>query len=84
MSRAYSALHDGRYESALKRLSEAEKFVPPTPELQAEISFLRGQSYEGMKRLPEAIGCYKYVAATFPQTVYAFQATERLKTLDVK
>jgi len=77
-------MHDGRYDSALARLSAAEKYVAPTPELQAEIAFLRGKSYEGLKRLPEAIGSYKYVAATFPQSIYAFQATERLKELEVK
>ncbi|MDB6147515.1 MAG: hypothetical protein JWO45_1179 [Spartobacteria bacterium] len=84
ISRAYSAISDGRYDSALVRLSEAEKLVPPTPELKAEISFLRAQSYEGLKRLPEAIGSYKYLITTFPQSSYAFQATERLKLLDEK
>jgi tetratricopeptide (TPR) repeat protein len=84
IGRAYSALRDGRYDSALARLSEAEKLVPPTPELQAEISFLRARSYEGLKRLPEAVGSYKYLAATFPKSIYAFQATERLKELTAK
>jgi outer membrane protein assembly factor BamD (BamD/ComL family) len=82
MGRAYSAIKDGRYESALARLSEAEKYVPPTPELQAEISFMRGKSYEGMKNIPEAIGSYRYVVETFPKSIYAFQAKERLKVLD--
>lgn len=82
MGRAYSAIKDGRFESALARLSDAEKYVPPSPELQAEISFLRGQSYEGMKRTPEAIGSYRYIVGTFPKSIYAFQAIERLKVLD--
>ena len=84
MSRAYSAISDTRYDAALARLAEAEKLYPPTPELQAEISFLRAKSYEGLRRLSDAIGSYKYIVATFPQTTYAFQATERLKTLEGK
>ncbi len=82
MGRAYSAIKDGRYESALARLSDAEKYVPPSPELQAEIAFLRGRSYEGMNRIPEAIGSYRYLVETFPKSIYGFQAKERLKILD--
>ena|SRR5215216_665688 len=84
MIRAYSAISDGRFDSALARLAEAEKHTPPTPQLQAEISFLRAKSYEGLKQTPDAIGTYKYIVATFPQSSYAFQATERLKLLDAK
>ena len=84
IGRAYSAISDARFDSALARLSEAEKYVPPSPEMQAEIAFLRGKSYEGLRRLPEAIGCYKYIVATFPNSMDAFQATERLKQLLVE
>lgn len=84
LARAYSAIKDGRYDSALIRLSEAEKYATPTPALQAEIGYLRGRSYEGLKRVPEAVGSYRYVVATFPDTEFAFQAKERLKELEQK
>lgn len=84
MSRAYTAIAEGRYDAALARLAAAEKYVPPSPELEAEISFLRARSYEGLSRLPDAIGIYKYLVATFPKSPYAFQAAERLKALPGK
>jgi len=37
MSRAHSGIQKGDYEFALKRLSEAEKYVEPTSDLKAEI-----------------------------------------------
>jgi len=83
MIRAYSAIQDGRYEAALARLSEAERYTAPSPALEAEIAFLRGKSYEGLKRLPEAIGSYRYLVVTYPDSIYAFQAQERLKAIEV-
>jgi hypothetical protein len=80
---AYSAVADGRYESALSRLADAERYTPPTPELQVEISFLRAKSFEGLNQVSDAIGTYKYIISAFPQSPYAFQATERLKLLEV-
>ncbi len=82
MSRAYKAIKDGRYDAAIARLSEAEKYVTPTPALQAEIAFLRGQSYEGLKRVPDAVGCYRYLVATYPESIYAYQAEERIEALE--
>ena len=81
MIRAYSSIKDSQYHAALSRLSEAEKLTPPTTALMAEIAFLRGQCYEGLRRLPEAIGSYRYLVATFPESIYAYQAAERLKEL---
>ena len=81
MSFAYRAVNKGKYDSALAHLARAEKRTQPTPALQAEIAYLRGQCYEGLNRAPDAIGVYKYLAATFPDSQYAFQATERLRQL---
>jgi tetratricopeptide (TPR) repeat protein len=82
MSRAHRAIKSGRFDDALARLSAAEKYADPSPELQAEITYLRGRAYEGMKRIGDAIGCYRYIVVKFPQSVYAYQSRERLKELD--
>ncbi len=84
MTYAYSAVKAGRYHDALAWLSEAEKHGVLTPDLDAEIGFLRARSYDGLQRTPEAIGGYKHVIATFPHRVYTFQAKERLKELEAK
>lgn len=82
MLRAYSAIGEGRYEDALKRLHAAESYVDPSPALMAEIKFLQARSYDGMKQVPEAIGAYRYVIATYPQSIYAYQAKARLDIID--
>ena|SRR5882757_7004521 len=81
MLSVYSDIKKEHYNAALAELSSAEGYVKPTPELQAEISYLRGQCYEGLNRQPEAVGSYKYVVTTFPESSYAFQAKERLLVL---
>jgi len=82
MSRAYSGIEKGEFEFALKRLSKAEKYVEPTPDLQAEIVYLRAACYEGLKRYSEAIEALKYLKDKFPDTNYAYQAKEKLKRLE--
>lgn len=82
MLRAYSAIKQRRYDDALVRLSEAEQYQEPTPELRAEIAFLRARSYEGLNRLSDAAALYRYLVAVFPQSPYSYQARERLRVLD--
>ena len=79
---AYSDIKKSKFQEALSELSQAESYLKPSPALQAEISFLRGQCYEGLKRIPEAIGSYKYLVATFPESIYAYQAKERIQVLE--
>ena len=81
---AYSDIKKNKFDDALAGLSRAESYTKPAPELQAEISYLRGYCYEMLKRIPEAIGSYKYAADTFPNTNYAYQAKERLAALSAK
>ena len=81
MLSVYSDIKKEHFNAALAELSSAEGYVKPTPQLQAEISYLRGQCYEGLNRQSEAVGSYKYVATTFPESSYAFQAKERLLAL---
>jgi lipopolysaccharide biosynthesis regulator YciM len=56
MIQARAKLDEGGYKEALAKLADAEKMVAPTPELQAEILYLRAECYEGLGRKPEAVG----------------------------
>lgn len=78
---AQNSLDHDRYQSALRHLHRAEHYGKFSPDAQAEIIFLRGQAYEGLGRLSEAITSYKYVIAKFPDTQFAYQAKERLSEL---
>ena len=82
MSRAYSGIKKGEYEFALKRLSDAENYVEPTPQLMAEITYLRAVCYEGLERYGDAIGALKFLIDKYPDTSYAYQAKEKLKGLE--
>ena len=82
MSRAHSGIEKGEYEFALKRLSEAEKYVNPTPDLKAEIVYLRATCYEGLERYSEAIGALRYLIDKLPDTSYAYQAKEKLREIE--
>ena len=82
MLRAHSGIEKGEYEFALKRLSAAEKYEESTPDLKAEIVYLRATCYEGLERYGEAIGALKYLIDKFPDTSYAYQAKEKLRKLE--
>ena len=50
MSGAYDAFEEQRYTYALKKLSDAERYQDPSPDLKAEIMYLRSTCYEGMEK----------------------------------
>jgi outer membrane protein assembly factor BamD (BamD/ComL family) len=78
MLRAHSGIEKGKYQFALKRLNEAENYTKPTPQLMAEIAYLRGVCYAGLARPAEAKALFKYVVDHFPDTEYAYKAREQL------
>ena len=82
MRLANSAIKEGNYNYALQELAAAENYKEPTDELKAEIAFLRGRSYEGLNRMPEAIEMFRYVADTFPANPYGYLAKEKLRQLE--
>jgi tetratricopeptide (TPR) repeat protein len=82
--RARSGISDGKYEFALKRLSEAESYADTTPELKAEIIYLRAICYEGLGRHDDARGALKYLVDRLPDSSYAYQAKEKLRTIERK
>jgi outer membrane protein assembly factor BamD (BamD/ComL family) len=79
---AYSMIDKGKYDSALKKLSHAEKYKEPTPQMMAEITYLKAVCYEGLNKPEDAIGTLKYLLDKFPDSTYAYQAREKLKKLE--
>lgn len=81
MLRARAALRDGRYRAVLEHATRAESYGETSPAKGAEIGYLRGRGYEGLGRNDEALGAYRYVARTFPDTIWGSQAAEKVKTM---
>lgn len=82
MSLAYSAMEKKNYEKALDQLSSANRSKKATPEIKAEIISLPATCYEELGRNEDAIGALKYLVVTYPDTLYAFQAEQKLKWLE--
>ena len=83
LSFAYDAYARGDFDKALGELSEAENYTKPSPELHAEIVFLRSQCLEGKGQMEEAVGGYKYIVQNYPTSEYAFRSKEKLASLGV-
>jgi outer membrane protein assembly factor BamD (BamD/ComL family) len=78
MLRAHSGIEKGKYDFALRRLADAERYVGPTPQLKAEIAYLRGICYAGLGKAAEARAMFKYVVDHYPDTEYGYKAKEQI------
>jgi hypothetical protein len=78
---AYESYNKQEYVVALKKLSSAESYTEASPELKAEIYFLKASTLDNMGRNAEAEGMYKYVAKYFPRNQYGYAAQEKLNKL---
>ena len=78
MMRARAGLNDKRYVFTLHRLAEAEAYHELTPELKAEISYMKGMCYQGLSRTDEARAMFHYTAEQFPTTEFAYMSRQKL------
>jgi len=82
LNRAQSGIAEGKYDFALRRLTEAGEATKPTPAVGAEIGYLKGVCYDGMGSPDEAKVMFKFVADHFPDTEYGYMAKEKLTNDD--
>ena len=78
---AYEAIEKDDCDKAYKNLSDAEKFKETTPELQAEISYLRSICLEKEKKYDEALAVLFYIVKQFPDTEYGYRAKIRIEKI---
>jgi outer membrane protein assembly factor BamD (BamD/ComL family) len=76
--RAQSAMDDGKYVVALKRLSQGESYTKPTPVVGSQMYYMKGVCYEGLHKTNEAQAMFKYVVDHFPDTDYGYMAKEKI------
>jgi tetratricopeptide (TPR) repeat protein len=71
---------EGQYEKALSLLLEIEKENPENYVLDY-VLFKIGQCYEKMDRKNEALIYYQKLQEYYPQSIYAFSVSQKIRTL---
>ncbi len=82
LNKAYSSYNDQEYAKVLQFTSQAESHRTPTPELQAEILFLKALALERMERPYEVRGLLQHLAKNYPDTPYGSMAKVKLSGSD--
>ena len=80
ISLAYSSYLDGDYQIALEHIFQAEQERRLTAELQAELAYLKAQSYEEMGQHRKAEGLFEYLKEEHPNSQYGYLANKMLES----
>lgn len=79
---AYEAIEENDCSEAYQKLSRAEKYTDTSPELGAEITYLRAICLEKENKYLEAIGQYLYLIETYPSSEYSYRAKSKILVLN--
>ncbi|HEY9160957.1 MAG TPA: hypothetical protein VIS94_07725 [Desulfomonilia bacterium] len=79
LTQAYENYDKGDYQTALVKLSRAEKYKDTTPETNAEILYLKALTLQKMGRDKEYIGELMYLSDKYGDTEYGYKAKQLLK-----
>jgi outer membrane protein assembly factor BamD (BamD/ComL family) len=86
MNNAYRSYDRGNCDSVMLELSQVERFSRPQPnmrpDIQPEVSMLRGLCLERTKFFLDAAQTYQFIISQYPDSEYAFRARARLQTLE--
>ncbi len=80
ISEAYKKYEAQEFEQALELISRAENFKETTPEMKAELTYLKAQSLEGIGQQKIANTLYKYLVEEHKNSQYGYLATKKLNT----
>ncbi|MEM7194652.1 MAG: hypothetical protein AAF402_06860 [Pseudomonadota bacterium] len=78
VSRAYESFSEKDYTTALEMISLAQKVQQMTPELEAELSFLKGRTYAALGEDEKSEEIFRALVATHQNTEHGYLASERL------
>lgn len=79
ISQAYANYEGKNYEETLESIRLAENISKITPELKAELTYLKAQTYEEMGRYETAETLYEYLKNQHRDSQYGYLAAKRLK-----
>lgn len=78
---AYSNFEDRDYSDTLMYISRAENEKSVNPELKAELTYLKAQTYEKMGQYEKAKSLYQYLSEQHKKSQYGYLAAKRLKEI---
>jgi hypothetical protein len=79
VSKAYKSFEAKEFNETLRLISQVETLNNPTLEQQAELSYLKAQTFEALGQTPSAQALYTFICKRFPETQYAYLAQLQLE-----
>lgn len=79
ISKAYKTYELGHYAQTLKLITQAEYISMATPELRAELTYLRAQTYRKMSEDEKANTLFEYLRDQREDSQYGYLAAKRLE-----
>ncbi|MEM1152726.1 MAG: hypothetical protein AAGI44_01205 [Pseudomonadota bacterium] len=76
---AHKAYDEGEYQQTLVLITQAENARETTPEMQAELVYLKASSYEQLGQVAVASTLYEYLAAEHSDSQYGYLASSKLE-----
>ncbi len=83
-SKAQNYFADEEYREAIAESERLLRYGTASPEERASVYLLQARSHEKLGERNEALGLYKYVYDTFPDTPQSYQAKEAISALERK
>lgn len=79
ISKAYETYENENYAKTLKLITQAENVSDVTPELRAELTYLKAQTYWQLGQRKKAGTLFKYLKDQHKDSQYGYLAAERLE-----
>lgn len=79
ISKAYETYERGNYVQTLKLITRAEYISMATPELKAELTYLRAQTYHKLSQNEKAYTLFEYLRDQHEDSQYGYLAAKRLE-----
>ena len=83
-SSAQDHFADEEYREAIAESEKLLRYGIASPEERASVYLLQARSHEKLGETNEAVGLYKYVYDTFPDTPQSYQAKEAIAAFERK
>jgi len=79
VTKAYDRYEHGAYEATLSLITRAEALGTVTPELKAELTYLRAMTYGELGRKADAYTLFEYLKEQHEDSQYGYLAAMRLE-----
>jgi len=80
ISEAYKKYEAQEFEQTLELISRAENFKETTPEMKAELTYLKAQTHESLGQQEIANTLYEYLVEEHRDSQYGYLASKKLNT----